>query len=34
MAPSGCELLALATEGRLEATFSTPSGKRKLPPGE
>jgi len=32
--PSGCELLELSTEGRLQAVFSTPSGKRTLPGGE
>lgn len=32
--PSGAELLELRTEGPLEAIFSTPAGRRKLPPGE
>ena len=32
--PSGCELARLSTAGRLEATFSTPRGKRTLPPPE
>jgi len=34
MPASGCELVDLVTVGRLEASFSTPSGKRKLPMGE
>ena len=32
--PSGCELIELSTGGRLEATFSTPRGRRTLPPEE
>lgn len=34
MPPSGCELVDLSTKGPLEATFSTPSGRRTLPPQE
>lgn len=34
MPPSGVELVELSKKPPLEATFSTPSGRRKLPPGE
>jgi glyoxalase-like protein len=29
--PSGCELVALRTQGRLEAEIATPAGRRRLP---
>ncbi|HSN22206.1 MAG TPA: VOC family protein [Usitatibacter sp.] len=32
--PPGCGLLELRTEGPLRAVFSTPAGRRTLPPGE
>jgi hypothetical protein len=32
--PSGCELLDFRTEGSLRAVFSTPGGRRSLPPSE
>lgn len=32
--PSGAELAELRTEGLVEAVFSTPAGRRKLPPAD
>ena len=32
--PSGAELVELRTEGRVEAVFSTPAGRRTLPPAD